>query len=218
MPSTIRRVDRLRWRSSAPWLAGGWRRAAPWRQSPHRSRAGPGPADPAGMLTPLVVFYSSRPADGRAGATGGSRVPTPRDLLNEAKSAIREVDPADAQSPAGGWRRDLPRRPRARRVRAGRHPQRRPPAPRPPRVPGRGQAARQGGPARRVLRRRRALGLRRQDAGRPRLHGRPVHGRRVQQVEGRGPALGGAADPDPGPAQPLPAPPAAARGRRGRAS
>src|SRR6201996_5286907 len=29
---------------------------------------------------------------------GGSRVPTPRDLLNEAKKSIREVDQADAQA------------------------------------------------------------------------------------------------------------------------
>ena len=60
---------------------------------------------------------------------GDRRVPTPRDLLNEAKKQIREVDPADGGG-AGGRSRHLPRRSRARRVRAGRHARRRPRAPR----------------------------------------------------------------------------------------
>ena len=122
-------------------------------------------------------------------------------------AAGRRADPG-----RGGH--DLPRCAGARRVRAGRHPQRRPPAPGPPGVPGRGQAARQGRPRRRLLRRRRALGLRGQDPRRARLHRRAVADRRLQQVEGRRPALGRAAGPDPGPAQPLPAPPAPARDRR----
>ena len=167
-----------------------------------------------GMLTPLVVFNRSVPARRAVRRRpGGSSVPTPRDLLNEAKASIREVEPGRRPGPARGRWGHLPRRPRARRVRAGRHPQRRAPAPRPPRVPGGGQAARQVGPDRRLLRRRRALGLRRQDHGRPRLHRRAVADRRVQQLEGRRPALGGAADAHPGPAQPLPAPPPPARGR-----
>ena len=166
-----------------------------------------------GMLTPLVVFYGSMPADPtRLARPGGPIVPTPRDLLNEAEASIREVDQA-TRKPCWRGRRDVPRRPGARRVRAGRPPRRRPPAPRPPRVPGGGQAPRQGGADRRLLRRRGALGLRRQDHARPRLRRRAVDDRRLQQVEGRRPSLGGAADPDAGPAQPLPAPPPAARGR-----
>ena len=124
-------------------------------------------------------------------------MPTPRDLLNEAKASIREVDQADAQALLDERRRDVPRRARARRVRAGRHPRRRPPAPRPPRVPGRGQAPRQVGARRRLLRRRHALGLRRQDPGRARLHRRGSRSSAASTVEGRGPALGGARRPSP---------------------
>ena len=72
--------------------------------------------------------------------------------------------------------------------------------------------------ARRLLRRRRPLRVRGQDARRARLHRRRVGGRRLQQVEGRGPRLEGAARAQPRAAQPLPAPPPAARGRRARAS
>ena len=85
-----------------------------------------------------------------------------------------------------------------------------------PRVPGRGPAARQGRPGRRLLRRRGPLGLRRPDPGGARLHRRRLDHRRVQPLEGRGPAVVDAPDPDRRAAQPLPAPPAASRGRRGR--
>ena len=49
---------------------------------------------------------------------------------------------------------------------------------------------------------------------RARLHRRRLGGRRLQQVEGRGPRLGGAPQAHRRAAQPLPAPRAAARGRR----
>ena len=55
----------------------------------------------------------------------------------------------------------------------------------PDREPGHRQAT----PGRRPLRRRRPLRLRRQDARRARLHRRRLDGRRLQQVEGRGPRL-----------------------------
>ena len=93
-------------------------------------------------------------------------------------------------------------------------PGRRPHPPRPPREPGRGPHPRPRRARRRLLRRRRALGLRGQDAGRARLHRRRVDGRRLRPVEGRGSGVDHAGHPDPGPAQPLPAPPAAARGGR----
>ena len=64
----------------------------------------------------------------------------------------------------------------------------------------------------------RPLGVRRQDARRARLHRRRVDGRRVQQVEGRGPRWAAPAQPHRRAAQPLPAPPAPARGRRRPAS
>ena len=48
------------------------------------------------------------------------------------------------------------------------------------------------------------------------LHRRGLGHRRVQPLEGRGPAVVDAAVPHARAAQPLPAPPAAARGRRGR--
>ena len=63
------------------------------------------------------------------------------------------------------------------------------------------------------LRLRRPLRLRGQDPRRARLHGRRVDGRRLQQVEGREPRLGGPPQPHRRAAQPLPAPPAPARGR-----
>src|ERR1700733_771584 len=50
-------------------------------------------------MTPLVVFYGScGPSRGRTVRVRRSRVPTPRDLLNQAKASIREVDQADAQA------------------------------------------------------------------------------------------------------------------------
>ena len=57
------------------------------------------------MLTPLVVFYSLMPAVQAVWRnTEAKSVATPRDLLNEAKASIREVDQADAQAllEAGG--------------------------------------------------------------------------------------------------------------------
>ncbi len=65
-----------------------------------------------------------------------------------------------------------------------------------------------------LLRRRRALGVRREDACRARLHRRRVDGRWFRPVEGRGPPVEAAGLADAGAEQPLQAPPAAARSRR----
>ena len=114
-------------------------------------------------------------------------MPTPRDLLNEAKASIREVDPADAQAllEGGGVTFLDVREPDEYEQGA---------------IPGavhlprghlefqvEGKLPDKSAPDRRLLRRRRALGLRRQDDGGPRLRRRPVDVGGLQQVEGRGP-------------------------------
>ncbi len=139
-------------------------------------------------------------------------MPTPRDLLNAAKAEITEIDPQRRR----GATRPLhaARRARTRRVRTGRGAGRRPHSPRQPRVLGRGSSVGQERAHRRVLRRRRALGLRRQDAPGPRLHRRRVGHRWLQQVEGRGPDLEDAAGALGRPAHPLPASPLTPGSRR----
>ena len=117
---------------------------------------------------------------------------------------------------AGAGPGHLPRRPGGRRVRAGDDPGLGVHPPGQPRAVGRGQDPRQGHPGDRVLRRRRPLGLRRQDPGRARLHRRRLDGGRVQPVEERGPQLGHPPDALGRAAQPVPAAPAPARGRRRR--
>ena len=142
-----------------------------------------------------------------------SAMATFRDLLSAAKAEITEVDTASAAEriAAGALVLDV-REPDE--YDAGRAPRRRAHPPRPPRVAGREQADRQGRAGRRLLRRRRALGVRRPHDGRARLHRRRLDGRRVRPVEGRGPGVEEAGRAHRGAAQPLQAPPAAARGRR----
>ena len=118
-----------------------------------------------------------------------SAMATFRDLLTAAKAEITEVDTADAAERIAAGRARA-RRPRARRVRPGRAARRDPHPPRPPRGAGRGPPARQERARRRLLRRRRAQRVRRRDAAGARLHRRRVDGRRLRQVEGRGPRRG----------------------------
>ena len=101
-------------------------------------------------------------------------MPTPRDLLNEAKASIREVDQADAQAllEGGGVTFLDVREPDEYEQGA---------LPNAVHLPRghlefqvEGKLPDKAGPDRRLLRRRRALGLRRQDHGRPRLHRRAV--------------------------------------------
>ena len=122
-------------------------------------------------------------------------MPTPRDLLNEAKASIREVDQADAQAllEGGGVTFLDVREPDEYEQGA---------LPNAVHLPRghlefqvEGKLPDKSAPDRRLLRRGRALGLRRQDHGRPRLHRRAVDDRRLQQVEGRRPSLGGARRP-----------------------
>src|ERR1700731_2073197 len=67
-------------------------RPAP-RRRPSASHSSYG--SPPGMLTPLVAFYS--PKRKKRFSLEVRNVSTPRDLLNEAKKAIREVDPPEAE-------------------------------------------------------------------------------------------------------------------------
>ena len=138
-----------------------------------------------------------------------------RDLLNQTKAEIREVDTAEADERARSRRRRA-RRPRARRVRAGRHPRRAPHPPRPPREP----TSRAASPTR----------TRPSSSTAPAASARPSPPRRSSELgytdvvsvaggfnkwkdEGRDWTAPAVAHPRA--AQPLPAPPAAARGRRG---
>ena len=180
------------------------------------SRSLPGPGFVTGNVDPAGSVYTFDAGRTVGRATGGSIRAHAQRPVEPGQGVHPRGGPVRRAGPVGGRRRHVPRCPGARRVRAGRHPQRGAPAPGPPRVPGGGQAPRQVRPRRRLLRRGRPLGLRRQDHGRPGLHRRAVAGRRVQPLEGRRPSLGGARDPDPGAAQPLPAPPPPARGGRGR--
>ena len=166
------------------------------------------------MLTPLVVFYSSMPAGAPArAATEVRAVPTPRDLLNEAKASIREVEQPDAQAlleAAGVTFLDvrepdeyeqgaipdavhLPRGHLEFQV-EGKLPDKSAPI-----------VVYCAGGVRSAFAAKTMGDLGYTDVA--------VAHRRLQQVEGRRPPLGGAADADPCPAQPLPAPPAPARGR-----
>ncbi|HEV3368902.1 MAG TPA: molybdopterin-synthase adenylyltransferase MoeB [Acidimicrobiales bacterium] len=73
--------------------ASASRPAGPWAATslaPHSSHG-----TPPGMLTPLVAFYS--PKRKKRFHLEVRNVSTPRDLLNEAKKAIREVDPPEAE-------------------------------------------------------------------------------------------------------------------------
>ena len=144
-------------------------------------------------------------------------MPTPRDLLNEAKKSIREVDQADTQAllEGGGVTFLDVREPDEYEQGAL------PGAVHLPRghlefqvegkLPDKGRPSSSTAPA----------ACARPSRPRPwATWATPtsVPHRRLQQVEGRRPPLGGAPDPDAGPAQPLPAPPPAARGGRGGAS
>ena len=184
-------------------------------QSPTGRRAGPGTVhlgnvDPAGS----VLQFDAGPTNGLV-RPGGSIVPTPRDLLNEAKASIREVDQADAQALLEGGgvtfldvrepdeyeqgaipnAVHLPRGHLEFQV-EGKLPDKAAPI-----------VVYCAGGVRSAFAAKTMGDLGYTDV--------QSHDRRVQQVEGRRPPLGGAADPDAGPAQPLPAPPPAARGGRG---
>ena len=143
-------------------------------------------------------------------------MPSFRELLNQAKSAIDEIDPAEAETPPPDVH--VPRRPRARRVRAGDDPRRGVRPPGPPREPVREQAAEPGCADRRLLRRRHPLRVRGEDPLRARLHERRVDGRRLRPLEERGPAVDHARGALARAAHPLRPPHPPSRGRRGRSA
>ena len=172
------------------------------------------------MLTPLVGFTYVRlgRARDRRGTTtepeGRDVVATSRDLLNQAKSAIREVTGRRGRAAPG--ERSSARRPRARRVRAGRHPRRACTSPGATSSP----ASRAGSPTRRA----RVVvycagGVRSAFAAKTLAElgytdvVSMVGGFNRWKDEGRDWQT--PAHPQPRAAQPLPAPPAAARGGRG---
>ena len=138
-----------------------------------------------------------------------------RDLLAQTKAEIREVDTATADELRQQPGRRRARRPRARRVRAGRHPRCAAHPPGPARDQHRGPHPDHDVPV--IV--HCASGVRSAFAAktldRAGLHRRRLGRRRLQPVEGRGPRVGGAPDPHRRAAQPLPAPPAPARGGRG---
>ena len=95
---------------------------------------------------------------------------SPRDLLTQAKAQIKETITRRGRGRAREGH--ALGRPRAGRERAGCHPGFDPPSARQPRVPGRGEAPRQAGSDRRVLRRRCPLGVRGADDAGDRVHRR----------------------------------------------
>ena len=116
-------------------------------------------------------------------------MPTPRDLLNEAKKSIREVEPPDAEQILGDGHTTFLDVREPDEYEQGAIPN----AVHLPRghleFQVEGKLPDKSSARRRLLRRRRALGLRRQDPGRARVHRRAVAHRRLQQVEGRRPAV-----------------------------
>ena len=154
----------------------------------------------AAMLTGPVAF-SLRTAARPARPTADRQTPRLRSTdaqLPRAAAPDQGPDPRDLhrggrEPPARPTGRRRPRRPRARRVRAGRHPRRAPHPPGPPREP----ASRAGCPTQDApVVVYCAGGIRSAFAAKTLaelgLHRRGLGGRRLQQVEGRGPRLDGA--------------------------
>ncbi len=176
-----------------------------------------GNVDPTGSVLPVS---RSAPSDRSAPVLTPRRrivivVPTFREMLAEAKAAVREVEPAEAEQEIAAGRRRRPRRARARRVRAGRpprcgaHPAGHPRDSVEGRIPDKSShvVVYCAGGTRSRLRRPDHAGLGYTDV--PRWSAGSTGGR-TRAVTGRPPVAHARA------AQPVPAPPAPARGRRDR--
>ena len=140
---------------------------------------------------------------------------TPRELLNNARSRITEVLPSEASEmlkQPGAVALDVREADEFEQgaLRGAVHIPRGSPGAAAGRARHRYRHSHRG-----LLRRRGAQRLCGGHARTARLFERRQHDRRVQPLEGRGPALGIAGHPHPRAAQPVPAAPASARGRRG---